>query len=123
MEDVSLFLVPISLFVSIAVVICIYFYARHRTQAEVQQTIRTAFDHGQQLSPEVLETLAADLAPSAHADLRRGVMACAIGVGIAAFGLLTYEDIGMPLAFVGVSALPFIVGLAYLGLWKFAPRK
>jgi hypothetical protein len=123
MEDLSLFMVPISLFVSIAVAISLYFYFRHRTRAEVQQTVRAAFDHGQQLTPELLETLAADLVPSADADFRRGVMACAVGLGIAAFGLLTYTDIGMPLAFIGVGALPFIVGVAYLGLWKFGPRR
>jgi hypothetical protein len=123
MEDLSFFLVPISLFVSVAVVVCLFFYFRHRTRAEIQQTVRAAFDHGQQLTPEFLENLVGELVPTADADFRRGVMACAVGIGIAAFGVLTNDDVGMPMAFIGIGALPFIIGVAYLGLWKLAPRK
>lgn len=115
--------VPIILFIAIAVVLCVYFFLRHRTAQSVQETVRTAIEQGQQLTPEILERLgqAPKRAKSENSDLRRGVILIALGLGIAAFGALVGESMFGEDArgFLGIGSLPFLFGAAYLGLWKF----
>jgi len=119
-EGILALLVPYVLFTAIAVTVCVYFYFRNRTNTEIQKTVRAAIEQGQQLTPESLSRLV--VTPrSADADLRRGVMAVAIGVGIGVFGILVGEDDArQPLLAIG--ALPLLIGLAYLGLWAFSSR-
>ncbi len=113
--------VPIVLFISIAVVyaLALMFKARHRVQ--IQQTVRQAIDKGQELTPELLEQLGQSGA-GPHSDLRRGVIAVSVGLGIALFGLILGEqDAVRPL--VAIGAVPLLIGIAYLGLWRFASRE
>lgn len=119
MGDIEL--VPISLFVSMAVVAGLVVYFRFRGRREVQQTLRSAIEKGQELTPEVLDKIGEPPRP-ANADMRRGVIAMAIGAGCAAFGILVGEpDAVQPLLAIG--AFPFLVGLAYLGLWFFRGKE
>jgi hypothetical protein len=54
-------------------------------------------------------------------DLRIGVTSIALGAGIASFGWLLGEgDAVRP--FLAIGNVPFLVGIALVGLWKFAPR-
>ncbi len=48
-----------------------------------------------------------------NADLRRGVIAIGLGLGLAAFG--------RPL--IAIGSVPFLIGLAYLGLWRFGGNR
>lgn len=114
-------LVPIALFLTIGGVVALNFYFRYRTRQSVQQTVRTAIEQGQQLTPEVLEGLT-DSLNSRNADLRRGVISLTLGIAIFVFGIvLGEEDATAPLA--AISAFPMLVGIAYLGLWFFLKRK
>lgn len=114
-------LVPMTLFISIAAVFALAFMYRARQRREVQLTVRQAIDKGQELTPELLEKLG-ETGARPHSDLRRGVVAVALGLGIALFGLiLGQEDAMRPL--VAIGAIPFLIGLAYLGLWKYASRE
>ena len=115
-------LVPILLVIAIAVVLCVYFYLRSRTSQSVQETVRTAIEQGQQLTPEILERLGqtpqrAKSAKSENSDLRRGVFLITIGLGILAFVELSGDF--KPLAGLALGSLPVLIGIAYLGLWKF----
>ncbi|WP_405239642.1 DUF6249 domain-containing protein [Lentisalinibacter orientalis] len=113
-------LVPITLFISIAVVFALAFMYRARQREQIQLTVRQAIDKGQELTPELLEKLG-HTGAQPHSDLRRGVIAVAIGLGIGAFGIiLGQEDAMRPL--VAIGAIPLLIGVAYLGLWKFAGR-
>lgn len=114
-------MIPIVLFIAIAVVVCVYFYLRHRTSQSVQETVRTAIEQGQQLTPDILERLGQPppRAKSENADLRRGVILITIGLGIAAWVAWSgtfHSRAPLPLAF---GSLPVLVGIAYLGLWIF----
>jgi hypothetical protein len=114
-------LVPIALFAGITIVLALLMYYRHRTRAEVQQTLRALVERGGELSPELLERIGEPPRPK-NADLRRGIIALGLGLGIAAFGVvLGEEDAVQPL--LAISALPLLIGLAYLGLWKFGGDK
>ncbi|HZX22364.1 MAG TPA: DUF6249 domain-containing protein [Woeseiaceae bacterium] len=113
-------LVPITLFISIAVVYALALMYRARQREQIQLTVRQILDKGQELTPELLEKLG-HTGAQPHSDLRRGVIAVAIGLGIASFGVILGEHDAMrPL--VAIGAIPFLIGLAYLGLWKFAGR-
>lgn len=110
------FLIPITMFTMIGLVLAAFYYFRFRARAEMQQTIRTALDKGQELSPELIDRLGEPRKPK-QADLRKGVMAIAIAIAISAFGFLLNEnDAERPL--IAISVLPFTIGVAYLLLWK-----
>ena len=117
-------MVPIILFIAIAVVLCIYFYLRHRTAQSVQETVRTAIEQGQQLTPEILERLGqtSPRPKSENSDLRRGVILITLGLGIAIIGALGDDGEHWRL-YSAFGSLPFLIGIAYLGLWKFDKSK
>jgi len=122
MEDVIFWLVVIALIASIAIPIILLLYFTHRNGVETQLTVRKAIEQGQQLSPELLERLS-EGGSSPERDRRRGVIGIAIGIGLAILGFSMIEDLGIGFGVVGIGALPFLIGLAYLGLWKFSKRK
>ena len=114
-------LVPISLFLVIGVVISLSFFFRYRTRQEIQSTVRAAIDRGQELTPEVLDSLS-DALNSSHGDLRRGVISLAIGIALFLFaGLIGEPDAEGPLR--AISAFPLLLGAGYLALWFFLRRK
>ena len=114
-------LIPISLFVCFTVVLVFATWYRHRTQAGLQQTIRTALDRGVELTPEVIESLGQPK-PRPYSDLRRALVALAIGVGFIAFGVILDEDDAVrPL--VAIGAFPILIGIAYLVMWRFEERR
>ena len=121
-EEVVAIFVPIVMLIAIAVVMCVYYYLRHRTSEAVQKTVQTAIEQGQELTPEILERLGQ--APQRkktndeNSDLRLGVILIAAGLGFAALGLVIGKDDAVrPMLAIGT--LPFLIGAAYLGLWKF----
>ncbi len=117
----EVFLVPITLFVSLAVVASLVIYFRFRSRRDIQLTLRGVIDKGQELTPELLEKIGEPKRP-ANADLRRGIIAVSLGVGFAAFGFLLDEaDAVRPL--IAIGAFPFLLGLAYLGLWFFRDKE
>ena len=121
MEGVIALFIPIALFFSIAIVICVFVYFRYRSASEVQQTARSAIEQGQELSAEFLEKLSKP-DRSRNADLRRGIIAIAIGIGLAAFGALIGDEDAQQ-SLLAIAVLPACIGFAYLGLWKFSPRE
>lgn len=112
-------LIPISMFLAIVLVVWIVVAFRFKTQQNIQTTYRAAIERGQELTPELLDRLG-DSRPK-HRDLRRGIVLIGLGLGLAVFGVaLGEEDAVRPL--IAVGALPFLVGVAYLGLWKFTAK-
>lgn len=114
-------LIPIVLFITIGFIAGLFIYLKYRTRQDVQATVRIAIERGESLSPELIETLAMNVA-SPHADLRKGVISLALGAAGVAFAvLLGEEDATAPI--MAVSAFPVVVGIAYLGLWLFIGQK
>ena len=114
-------MIPIVFFIAIAVVVCVYFYLRHRTSQSVQETVRTAIEQGQQLTPEILERLGQppQRVKSENADLRRGAIFITIGLGIMAFVAWSGDFHGPATLPLALGSLPVLIGVAYLGLWIF----
>jgi hypothetical protein len=112
-------LIPISMFLAIVLVVWIVVAFRFKTQQNIQATYRAAIERGQELTPELLDRLG-ESRPK-NRDLRRGIVLVGLGLGLAVFGLaLGEEDAVRPL--IAVGALPLLVGVAYLGLWKFTAK-
>ena len=117
--------IPIAIFICVSVVMLVFLFLRYKTRYDYQRTVRLAVEKGQQLTPEFLERLAERAIKqerNPNRDLRFGAIAIAIGIAIGSFGLILGEpDAVRPL--MGVGNLPFLVGVAMLALWKFAPRE
>ena len=108
--------IPISLFAAMAVVLVFAAWYRHRTQAGLQETIRTALDKGVELTPEIIESIGQPK-PRPDSDLRRALVSLAIGIGCVAFGFILDEDDAVrPL--VAIGAFPILIGIAYLVMWR-----
>ena len=114
-------LVPMVLFVAIAVIYCVKYYFAHRTRQDVQSTVRVALERGDPLTPELLDRLV-QAPPPKRTDLRRGVIGIGLGTGLGVFGLVVGEpDAVRPMLAVGM--VPLLLGLAYLILWRLGGDK
>jgi hypothetical protein len=114
--------IPITGFLSTAVVLGLFFHLRFRAKLEYQKTVRVAIERGQQLSPEFLARLGErPAARGRNRDLRIGVISIALGVALACCGLVADDDDALR-AFLAIGNIPFLVGIALVALWKFAPR-
>lgn len=119
LEGLGDILIPLTAILSLPIAICVGFYIRYRSRKEVQQTLRTAIEQGQQLTPEMLERLGGPQT-TGNQDLRRGIITAAVGVGLIVFSFI-HTGMGEDGA-VGVRAGGFmvlVIGLAFLGLWYF----
>jgi len=77
--------VPVALFFVIGVIFGLHFFFRFRTKQEMHQTIREVLARGDQ-NGHVIEEVMAGLNPP-NADLRRGLIAVAIGFGFVVLGI------------------------------------
>ena len=116
-------LIPISMFLGLTIIISLFFWFRYRARGDLQQTIRTAIDKGQELTPELIDRIGSPPTPKDR-DLRLALIWLAIGLGIALFGLAmssVEEEVFMIM--LGISAFPFMVGLAFLIMWRVTERE
>ncbi len=115
-------LIPHTLFISIAVIVGLVYWFRYRARHDMQQTIRTAIDKGQELSPDLIDRLGGPREPR-HKDLRLGLIWLAIAVGLALCGWAVPDPSGHALrGCLAGAAFPFMIGLAYLLMWRFTER-
>lgn len=114
-------MIPIVLFLSLATVFVFFYWFRYRSRQDLQQTLRVALDKGQELSPEVIQSLAQPHQGPAG-DRRRAAISVAIGIAVAAFALLLgEEDAIRPI--LAISVFPFMIGIAYLVISFFGAEK
>lgn len=110
-------IVPVVMFVSLAVVMIALFWFRARGRDAMQQTIRMALDKGHELTPEIIDRLGQPKA-SKYKDLRLGIIWLAISLGLAltalAVGSFAAEALHGTMA---SAALPFAIGVGYLVIY------
>ncbi len=115
-------LIPVSMFVGLTIVLCLFFWFRYRNRADMQQTIRLALDKGQELSPELVDRLGHPT-PGRDRDLRLALIWLALAVGLALCGVAVPDPTGNALrGCLAGAAFPFAIGAAYLLIWRFAER-
>ena len=116
MEDI---LVPLFVFGSTVAVIWLVSYFNYKKRKTAHDTVRHAVENGQQISAELVENMSLIFDP-VRADLRRGVLFIAVGLAIMVLGtIIAFEDDAALGPVLGVGAFPIILGVAYLGLWRF----
>ena len=113
-EDI---VIPIVFFFSLTVIFCLWFYFRHKSRAEMQQTFRLALEKGSELSPEFVRQLG-EPERTKDKDLRLGLIWLALGIAmlILGFAINDPEVIG-PMA--GSASFPGLIGIAYLIMWRY----
>lgn len=109
-------LVPIALFVMLAVVIPAYFYWNHKNRVSIMDTVQKAIDQGKDLTPELLMSLGAAINPKMR-DLRRGVVFLSLGIA----GLLCslfFNDAEVVNGIRAGSVFPLMLGVGFMVVWK-----
>ena len=115
--------IPIVMFVGLTIVLWLFFWFRYRTRNDMQATIRTALEKGQELSPEIIDRLGTPKPPK-DKDLRVALIWIAVAVSMAAFGWAMPDDEEEVFRiFLGFSALPISLGIAYLLMWRFTDKQ
>jgi len=117
MEGLVALLIPIVALLGITFILAYVVKIRHNTRADMQQTIRTALEKGQELSPEVIKQMTPKKGKS-H-NLKVGLIWIAVALGMVVFGLGIPDEEATRI-FAGMSAMPFFIGLAYTIIWRFA---
>lgn len=131
MQDLVPIIAILAVFGTITAIIVGPTYLKTRERREMQQTVRAAIDKGQPLPPEVIDAMSQDVVkhlPSRSRDLRRGVIWLAVGLGLAAFSVVS--DMGgngwngnVDNGLLGVACIPAIIGLAFIVLSFFNKNK
>ena len=129
-------------FLFLAAVIIVPQVLRSQDRRRMYDTLRAAYERNQPVPPELLDAMTrgrplepfeADVAAAPRStqsrDLRRGVILISVGIGLALIGAAFYAGLyevgGAPetcAAFAAAGAVPFCIGVAYLGLWWFGGR-
>lgn len=121
-------LVPLAPFIMVVCIVVIPMWLKSRDRREMQATVRAAIEKGQALPPELIEAMTKEVKPakvsSALRDMRTGVILIAVGAGIAVLGFMIGQIEGDALhPLLGVSAIPALIGVAYVVLSFFNPNK
>lgn len=120
-EDAA-WIVPSISMISLGVILFFFFYYRYKTRAAVQETIKTALDKGNELTPDLIDRMTGPKV-GPERDLRRGMIAIAVGVGFAILGFMVDDGDDTVRPLIGVGAFPFLIGLAYMLMWFFSGRE
>jgi hypothetical protein len=116
-------MIPITMFIGLTIVLCLFFWFRSRSRGDVQATIRAAMEKGQELTPEVIDRLGHPK-PAKDKDLRWALVWIALALGMAVFGTaLPDDDNEAQMVFMGMAAFPLFLGIAYLIMWRVAGRE
>ncbi len=118
MEEV---IIPVVMFLSVAVVSIVWFYLNHRSRVEMQQTYRLALEKGGDLTPELIRTLG-ESESSRTRDLRRALIWLALAGGLALCGVALGEAEALRGILAG-AAFPFAIGIAYLVMYRYGTKK
>lgn len=117
MEDIF---VPIFLFGSLVATIWVFSHYNYKKRLTAHETLRLAVEKGQEVSPELVERMSY-LNDPVKSDLRRGILLIAFGVAFIVLGLIMpTPDPEAVRGVLAISSFPVILGLAYLGLWRFS---
>ncbi len=116
-------LIPIAMFAAIALIFFLVLYFKHRTRAEMQQTVRLALEKGTELTPDIINRLGQP-EPSKNRDLRAGLIWTALALGLVLCGFAVPDPSGNALrGCLAGAAFPFAIGVAYLIMWLYGAKE
>lgn len=112
--------VPIFIFAAIVAIVWLFSHYNYKKRLTAHETLRLAVEKGQEVSPELVERMSY-LNDPVKSDLRRGVLLIAFGVAFMILGaIMPHDEPEAMRGILGVSSFPVVLGLAYLGLWRFS---
>lgn len=119
MEDI---LVPLFFFVFLGAIIIVPRWLRSRDRRTMLDTVRTAYERGAAIPPELIAAIQVDKAGPAHTpqrDLRGGVILIGVALGLVGIGLAQGAAGRMHVLWDCVSGatVPGFIGLGLLLLW------
>lgn len=115
-------LVPIFLFFAVVAAIWLFSHYNYKKRLTAHETLRLAVEKGQEVSPELVERMSY-LNDPVKSDLRRGVLLIAFGVAFVILGsIMPHDEPEAVRGVVAIASFPVILGLAYLGLWRFSHK-
>lgn len=102
-------LIPVTFMAAVAAVFIVYFYFNSRNKQILHDTVKSALEKGDTLSPDLVDHLAAATPKTPENDLRRGIILLAFGLATALFGeyFIHEEEV------VGMAIFPLLIGLGY----------
>lgn len=110
-------LIPVGLSASVVALVWVLQSHSSRNRKAFLQTVRTAIERGEPLSPEAIKALGAPM-DSRLSDIKWGVIWIAVAAACVTFGFAMYSmeaDDEILKIFGGIAAFPGFVGLALLG--------
>ncbi|MEL6861729.1 MAG: DUF6249 domain-containing protein [Pseudomonadota bacterium] len=117
MEDV---LIPIFFFLAIISGIWLFSHYNYKKRLTAHETLRLAVEKGQEVSPELVERMSY-LNDPIKSDLRRGILLIAFGIAFMILGsIVPHDEPEATRGIIGIASFPIVLGLAYLGLWRFS---
>src|SRR5689334_20630958 len=118
-EDI---LVPLGFFAFLTAIIVVPNILKYKDRARMHDTLRSAFERGQPVPPEVVDALQRDVKKvnSPDADLRRAVILIGVALGLVTMSFaLSHFDIDAMYGVMSGAAIPGFIGLGFLALWFF----
>jgi hypothetical protein len=126
MEDLIPLTAVVMPFVMVIAIVVIPAWLKSRERREMQATLRAAIEKGQPVPPEVIDAITRNVKspPTAHGDLRTGLIWLAVGLGLAVFGaVIGYQEEEALHPLLGIAAIPALIGVAFTLLSVFNPNK
>lgn len=117
--------VPIIFLLMPVFIVGIVMYFGSRNRAAVLETVRTAAQSGQQLTPETIRALGMPR-KAKGSDVRWGIILLAVAIAFTILGWTIHAASDEPEAFrimLGVASFPGLVGLALIGMGVFMKPK
>jgi hypothetical protein len=113
MQQVEI-LVPLSLFLTILLVVIGTLAFRYRKHAQTQETLRLMIEKGAEIPPELLTPPV-----SQYGDLRRGLILVGVGLSLSiAIGLMQ----GFGGGSWALGLIPLFIGAGYLIVWRYSQQ-
>ncbi|MFL5295902.1 MAG: DUF6249 domain-containing protein [Phenylobacterium sp.] len=122
-------LVPFGFMAMIAAIVIMPRYFRSQERQKMAELMRAAIERGQPMPPEVVDAMSSNvrapgLPPSPSRDLRTGLIWLGVAVGLASMGLaISFEDPDALFPFLGFSAFPGFIGVAFIVMWAVARER
>ena len=113
-------LIPIFLFASFVTIVWLFSHYNYKKRNTAHETLRLAVEKGQEISPELVERMSY-LNDPVKSDLRRGILLIAFGIAFMILGaIMPHDEPEAMRGILGISSFPVVLGIAYLGLWRFS---
>lgn len=117
MEEVF---VPIAFFGGVIAITWLFSHYNYKKRLTAHETLRLTVEKGQEVSPEMVERMSY-LSDPVKSDLRRAILLIAFGIAFVVLAfIMPLDDDEALRGMLAVASVPVVLGIAYLGLWRFS---